>query len=114
MRISDWNSDVCSSDLTTHDSRLITHHLRAHLLQHAGRVHLGLELDHLAALHSEVRDACELNRLPRRSKSSEHAIVRAARRPARTDVVDIDDIGKTSCRENVGQYEYISLVARTL
>src|SRR5215207_11544626 len=64
---------------------------RSDLLQQAGGVHLGLELDHLSAANGEEGDAGELDRLAGWGKAEQIAVVGSARRPARGDAITLGD-----------------------
>jgi hypothetical protein len=57
------------------DSPTLVSYWRPDLLQQAGGVHLGLELDDLAATDGEERDASEFNRLPLRRKAEQIAVM---------------------------------------
>src|SRR3546814_19845233 len=95
MRISDWSSDVCSSDLIAHAGRLIGGRVR-----HKPAVMRD-------ALHSQER----LGNHP--VPEALHAVeerARLRRMPARA----VAEIGSASCRERVCPYVYISVVGVTL
>src|SRR3546814_15264508 len=87
MRISDWSSDVCSSDLLTR-ARLARAAPGA-LVMHPGPMNRGVEID------SDVADLLD------RSIITRHVEMGVA----------IRKIGRASFRERVSQYVYISLVA---
>src|SRR3546814_15230328 len=110
MRISDWSSDVCSSDLLAHallaglllfqqlplagDIAAVA--LRRHVLAQGGD---GLARDHLAADGSLDGDLEELARDEILEAFAEHAA-------ARLGLAAVDDdgqreIGRASCRERV-------------
>src|SRR3546814_8430958 len=81
MRISDWSSDVCSSDL----GRLVGRDVdRAR-----GRV-LAIKRSLRPAQHFDLRDVEEVE-----GGGGDARII---------DVIDIDEIGRASCRERVCQY----------
>src|SRR3546814_16626074 len=90
MRISDWSSDVCSSDLSSHqeptasradDARRVPGARSARFFRERSRLHGGLRPESLP----------------------DRAVPQTAR-----------EIGRASCRERVCQYVYISLVSVTL
>src|SRR3546814_12031092 len=97
MRISDWSSDVCSSDLMTR----------------AGDVRLASELGVDAIGFVFAGDG------PRRVHAQQARLMRNALAPL-VDVVALfmdnrvdevrEEIGRASCRERVGQYVSISVV----
>src|SRR3546814_14515975 len=100
MRISDWSSDVCSSDLLG-----------------AGLAHRSGDADHLA-LHPRARGpAKRLQR--RRAVRHQHMGLGdgladdRARRALAERLVD-EEIGRPSCRERMCQYVSISVVAVSL
>src|SRR3546814_20817510 len=88
MRISDWSSDVCSSDLLRRRQQLI--------LAEGGHQRLarGVMTGIAAAVGDRLLDGSQI----------------AAPQP----VVVIEEIGRASCRESVCQYVSISVVAVTL
>src|SRR3546814_17190059 len=94
MRISDWSSDVCSSDLLREeiaiDSQLLVHitgevgvlqHVFAHIQEHG--IHQPYH-----AVHMRLEGGGQVHR--------------------------VVEIGRASCRERVCQYVYISVVAVSL
>src|SRR3546814_15661034 len=104
MRISDWSSDVCSSDLPL-----------VHPVEHIGE-------QRLAALHMVGQIMVEMvaHRIfdqPRRLRTGQPVL----RLALELRVADEDrqhdlrrEIGRASCRERVCQYVYISVVAVSL
>src|SRR3546814_11906525 len=90
VRISDWSSDVCSSDLFTRHVLVCLHRGRT------GR--RGRTLARAVRSHG------------RRPRAGRLAFVPEARQ---SDALG-NQIGRASCRERVGQYVYISVVAVSL
>src|SRR3546814_16189900 len=86
MRISDWSSDVCSSDLRTGDRQ-----------RRARRV--------AAVAASEIMGC---------SAAPAGHPARHARSQPDQPLLDRHEIGRASCRERVGQYVSISVVAVSL
>src|SRR3546814_15392950 len=97
MRISDWSSDVCSSDLRQREiPGRNAHHRPQRLLRRAeGRPRLRRII------------AQEIDRLP-------HFGNGVGQRLARLPHDQAQPIGRASCRERVCQYVYISVVAVSL
>src|SRR3546814_13012889 len=95
MRISDWSSDVCSSDLGAHDMR------RPPGLQtFAGRLHL------------QKLPTLEFQELPARTAASPLGLIRVKACAAPAPYLGAHaKIGRASCRERVCQYVSISVVA---
>src|SRR3546814_19684589 len=96
MRISDWSSDVCSSDLVA-----VLENAFAKVRpreNHAERIERRPGLDRAAADHAALR------KRPRA----------AAGGRARISNGDAGQIGRASCRERVCQYVSISVVAVSL
>src|SRR3546814_20082921 len=85
MRISDWSSDVCSSDLIA----LTVVSATGHLLRQEGR-------------HLREGD--------QQADHDHHDDEERQRRPRQVE----QEIGRASCRERVCQYVYISVVAVSL
>src|SRR3546814_14178631 len=100
MRISDWSSDVCSSDLFGHIARDEHREHRQHLLEQPGvepALRRGMARDGAANVLRSEDLAPYLVALPdRRRLRSQHRI---------------EHIGRASCRERVCQYVSISAVA---
>src|SRR3546814_15708065 len=102
MRISDWSSDVCSSDLSALQAELVEQYF-AELLGAADRERLAGEAVDLAF-------------------DAQHLVREFARQPRQIVAVDheagalhrLDEIGRASCRERVCQYVYSSVVAESL
>src|SRR3546814_16711991 len=91
MRISDWSSDVCSSDLHKHDVEVA-----GHVAGGPGHRHQGCYAGtsgQVQQLGRRMTDRCK-----------------AARRAGRLQA----EIGSASCRERVCQYVLISVVAVAL
>src|SRR3546814_18325785 len=91
MRISDWSSDVCSSDLSRHDVR-----------EHRAAVSDG------QLYRGPSPDDCE--RLVRRSRRRGDTIPDG---PV-YQVTSMREIGRASCRERVCKYVEISVVDVTI
>src|SRR3546814_13050108 len=90
MRISDWSSDVCSSDLAGHARHLVPER------------QLGHRADPLQMLERQVQ---------RHVAAGDGGGAGAA---IGLQHVAIDQIGRASCRERVCQYVWISVVAVSL
>src|SRR3546814_10258498 len=84
MRISDWSSDVCSSDL--HEHRLAAE-FEEHALQRLGAIGHDLLADRGRAGERHQIDARVLG---------QHLASR--------DRIGAGELGRASCRERVGQY----------
>src|SRR3546814_4889815 len=104
MRISDWSSDVCSSDLTAF----------AHRMERGGRLfrfahHLHLERDsegHVTGVAATVEDLEEAS-VERRASSHFDQLTRLANAASFRNWVSHrlgGQIGRASCRERVCQY----------
>src|SRR3546814_20087006 len=93
MRISDWSSDVCSSDLTTERQAVavLIDRLQADALDHRQL---------FGALERTVLFPVRNDRLGLGG--------------ADVDLDAVDEIGSASCRERVCQYGYVSGVAVSL
>src|SRR3546814_5879550 len=92
MRISDWSSDVCSSDLTVDMARRAIHNEAAKLLGAARRQDRGRFRYRAAAVHVAVRAAHQ-------------GVMRVLRsRVGVAGMMVIVQIGRASCRERVCQY----------
>src|SRR3546814_18333043 len=100
MRISDWSSDVCSSDLLPLAGDIAAVALRRHVLAQGGD---GLARDHLAADGSLDGDLEELARDEILEAFAEHAAARLGLAAVDDDGQRVE-IGRASCRERVGQY----------
>src|SRR3546814_16891084 len=99
MRISDWSSDVCSSDLAVHiGQRLEVGLVFAELLGAAVK-EADVRVDALNDLAVELED------------EAQHAVRGGVLRAEVDRVVGDFEIGRESCRERVCQYVSISLVA---
>src|SRR3546814_11601412 len=98
MRISDWSSDVCSSDLVkAHNDFRTPHRIDIHTPHSASRIRSEL-----------VSSACIDHRMLR-------AFLAESTPPtARRSLCSNHEIGRASCRERVCQYVSISVVAVTL
>src|SRR3546814_10443791 len=86
MRISDWSSDVCSSDLSPENLRLVQHHVRARRRRPGIRIGPAVARGHQPHL-----DQPEIQHGPRRL-----ADILAKLRA--------DEIGRAACRESGCQY----------
>src|SRR3546814_12634806 len=97
MRISDWSSDVCSSDL-----RFATSVVQpfAHFLA-------GLEIGHAFGVHRDRSAGARIAAGARFAGSRREGAEAAQLDPAAGG----EQVGRASCRESVGQYVYISVVA---
>src|SRR3546814_19777962 len=95
MRISDWSSDVCSSDLLQHRARVLLGGVRLHVL---------LLLEH------RVEEAPGRERVGR-GRLEQMEDQPAARLRERDPQRARREIGRESCRESGGQYVEISVVA---
>src|SRR3546814_18299407 len=93
MRISDWSSDVCSSDLASTGRRKALQTPRAQSKPTIARTNQRWRIDNPTIRSSTVRP-------PRGRGSRRISRYRRAR-----------EIGRASGRERVGQYVYISVVA---
>src|SRR3546814_19403126 len=91
MRISDWSSDVCSSDLPEN----VQIGRSPQQLQEALR--LGVEIDVEQDVHVGAGALAQ----------GFYVVAPVAHMAA----LDIEEIGRASCRERVCQYVYISVVA---
>src|SRR3546814_14548958 len=101
MRISDWSSDVCSSDLE--------HHAR-HLRQPLGRRHGARMVDRRQVAQPRLAEQGHVDREGERAQAAVGADV--ARGLFATDMLlarrerqhEATQIGRASCRERVCQY----------
>src|SRR3546814_6064236 len=105
MRISDWSSDVCSSDLerrVNDQQTIVRREMREQrVLQHFG---IGGRFDDPGSRHRAHAVAEFLQRrIDGGGGGGAFGIVEIA-----------TEIGRASCRERVGQYVYISVVAVSL
>src|SRR3546814_14766087 len=107
MRISDWSSDVCSSDLPLAAAGQFGRYARTSGMNFGADM-MRDEADDAFAIGgaqpgAAIRDALAEPVDPEAAVRIEH---------------DLDDlrveIGRASCRERVGQYGYISVVAVSL
>src|SRR3546814_15303947 len=106
MRISDWSSDVCSSDLAPLQLRLGSKLPSLHILS------LKRREQNLSRQRRIPEPAPHPQRLPRLRDVVDAQQLRALfRRP----IMERDaEIGRASCRERVCQYVKISVVAVSL
>src|SRR3546814_16663646 len=102
MRISDWSSDVCSSDLRVGD---LTQ-------RHGFEIGNALEEERLLLLHDLGRDLDD-RALALVERLDQPVGVREAIRKPRLRCLVLR-IGRASCRERVCQYVSISVVAVSL
>src|SRR3546814_11205779 len=99
MRISDWSSDVCSSDLLQRDGSYLVIRKRSEDVTafedflRANRHHAGGDAKALAA------------KLLGRHPDGPSLIAPTASDYNDFDFAQDDEIGRASCRERVGQYE---------
>src|SRR3546814_13203859 len=102
MRISDWSSDVCSSDLTRLGDERFGQRVFADLVEARGQPqHLGLV------------EPANADRLVERGPAlGERAGL--VHDPGVDPAAVFDQIGRASCRERVCQYVSISVVAVSL
>src|SRR3546814_12550353 len=103
MRISDWSSDVCSSDLV--DVTPLANHVELHRLAQPPRRDAefqGTRIVHLAAIDGQH----DIARLEAGAIGRAAAIDGLAQPAA--------EIGRASCRERVCQYVSISVAAGSL
>src|SRR3546814_13750465 len=122
MRISDWSSDVCSSDLLGDRAILavVDEAGGAELSRDIGRDieieiailrHGELALGHVDALAAQqTLHACEPLVV---DDARQPLIARAIGNPGRAALGHVDQIGRASCREKVGTYVSISVVAES-
>src|SRR3546814_16009628 len=96
MRISDWSSDVCSSDLVARDGIRNGDGLRKDRLPHV--------LPVARERHLDVADP---------ARGGELQIDCLLGFEVRVEAVEVK-IGRASCRESVCQYVYIAVVAASL
>src|SRR3546814_19241037 len=110
MRISDWSSDVCSSDLAVDPGELLLEHLGDAVLDRFGRgariagADVDLDRGDIGILLDRQRKD--------RAQPAQHDDDR--QHPGENRSVDEDEIGRAACRERVCQYVYISVVAGSL
>src|SRR3546814_15549652 len=101
MRISDWSSDVCSSDLEIGDD--LVEPL-------ACRVHIGAGThDHLDHEDAELRERLVVGADLDRELFLAHELIGETRR-----IEPTEQIGRATCRERVCQYVWSSGVAGSL
>src|SRR3546814_15936296 len=100
MRISDWSSDVCSSDLLADDGEFMI--LRAGQAQF-GRIHDGRQ--------RIPESGHRLAGIAQHGQTSDGDVERIVETVVA--VGEEDEIGRASGRERVGQYGYIVVVAGT-
>src|SRR3546814_5386429 len=103
MRISDWSSDVCSSDLSSVGSRCRAQPSDASIFSRSQSVlrSLGLWIATMRCLGREtlvVSNYDQLCRVPNRGQGA------GATRPESTLGRSRVEIGRASCRERVCQY----------
>src|SRR3546814_15396451 len=117
MRISDWSSDVCSSDLEIAAAAPLEHrHARAAMADLAARLDARRNLDLVGVAigignldHPAERGGREADR---RARVERGALAIEQRMPR--DMDEDVEIGRASCRESGGQYVSISVVAVSL
>src|SRR3546814_12648801 len=100
MRISDWSSDVCSSDLVAHRLRQAD----AMADRHVNRLRVGARPQHCAYRLATVGE-----RHPRAAALHGLAVL-----AVETRLGDANEIGRASFRERVCQYVSLSVVAVSL
>src|SRR3546814_14859840 len=96
MRISDWSSDVCSSDLIREEFSDMAQHARTDRSASARKDDV-IQIRAAAELKAMLSRAASL----RGQKLSEFMLA-SARREAEATI--LDQIGRASCRERVCQY----------
>src|SRR3546814_15226735 len=96
MRISDWSSDVCSSDLAERHHRLDAGHTRQALMDLDQRI----PPDEVARKPQLMDDLLQPKLLGLVDDDEQHLVVQLR-----------DQIGRASCREGECQYVSISVVA---
>src|SRR3546814_13513607 len=101
MRISDWSSDVCSSDLLTEEGHLGP--FREFLVVH--------QRHRLAARHPGQQFARAVAALRREPLD---AVTRPRRADLGVDLGVVGQIGSASCRERVGPHVYTPVGAGPL
>src|SRR3546814_14974102 len=108
MRISDWSSDVCSSDLQVGP--------QGEFLADDGAERVGRgELGDDAGVFQRGDDFGALYRLAHGFGQYLHGFARRVGGCQQYEgVVGLQEIGRASCRERVCQYVYISVVAVSL
>src|SRR3546814_16870931 len=118
MRISDWSSDVCSSDLRPHvdraaerltDQRRVGRLVDDCAIQEFGRILVELDTAivarrHLFAAVEQRRGAIGGEAAARPDIGAAVEALRRQTREARQRFVDRPQIGRASCRERVCQY----------
>src|SRR3546814_17843225 len=98
MRISDWSSDVCSSDL------LSTNGLRAVSPLALSALNTGLS-DSLSRIHSDTASSSSEKTNGKRQPHASHISAGIAALVRSTTVrLSTNQIGRASCRERVCQY----------
>src|SRR3546814_19252526 len=107
MRISDWSSDVCSSDLLPLGGLIETPFVTAHLDPVEAQ---RLDSQVQEAIEQTIDDwICE-HRLYDRPRARRE-IDRATADPEARAVIASREIGRAACRERGGQYGWISVGA---
>src|SRR3546814_13014249 len=107
MRISDWSSDVCSSDLIFHDNLLDASHL--------SYVHLGsLDNGGIAAAKYKIEEEGQSIFLRREEPGVCYEEPLASFFGCKPGLTYNREIGRASCRERVCRYVSITVVAVSL
>src|SRR3546814_15399991 len=104
MRISDWSSDVCSSDLELITAECADRHTPVHapMTFHGAGLHIDV---HVARGEAIAIGRLELHGSGNRDLLAIHAVDALLRSQDRRTVVEQDaGIGRASCRERVCQY----------
>src|SRR3546814_7453123 len=102
MRISDWSSDVCSSDLLTVDSGV-----GLNAVEQLGLHDGGVDLRQVHRLVDVVLELCRVDAVVARLRQIEAGTAGRAQLGDHLLVVGagyLDEIGRASCRERVCQY----------
>src|SRR3546814_19523156 len=101
MRISDWSSDVCSSDLTPHAAStcLVWSTHKAHVQKFPGRHHrlFFIDVDGVALSHDH-------DRIAGKEASCGPPTSHACRTSKNEMKQSLQSIGRESCRVRVGSY----------
>src|SRR3546814_15897112 len=108
MRISDWSSDVCSSDLTAWVAPLALALQQGHLIYLLGAMFIGIAYQPFIFMLLALQIGLHTYLVGQRQAENQHGL-NPWRSPSR-----IQKIGRASCRERGCQYVKISVVAVSL